>query len=50
MFGLIKFYNRPTVNAFDAKSPKMRQLQLQNVAKDAAKAKAANWQIMFHAS
>jgi len=50
ILGLVKVYNRLPFNALDARTPKSFQRRLQNVAKDAAKVNAANWQIMFHAS
>ena len=50
VFGLIKVYNRLPSHVLDATNTRIFQRSLQRLAKEAAKANSANWQLMFHAS
>lgn len=49
VYGLIRIYNRLPANVLDAKTTQLFQHRVQNLVKDAAKAEAANWQLMFRA-
>jgi hypothetical protein len=50
VYGLIRVYNGLPSFILDAPAPKPFQNRLQKLAKDAAQASKANWQLMFHAS
>jgi hypothetical protein len=49
VYGLIRIYNRLPASVLDAKTTQSFQLRVQNLVKDAAKAEAANRQLMFRA-
>ena len=50
VYGLIRVYNSLPSFVLDAPAPKSFQNRLQKLAKDAAQASKADWQLMFHAS
>jgi hypothetical protein len=49
-YGLIRVYNALPGHVLSAKTAKSFQRKLQKLAKEAASANAADWQLMFHAS
>ena len=50
VFGLIRIYNALPDHIVLAKTPQILQRGLQELAKEAALANVADWQLMFHAS